>query len=103
MKDFECPNCGAQMDKNDICCKYCGTSNPNYIKPQSSGFFTSSPSSTASSYSHTSSSSSKKSGGPSVGVAILLFIFCWPIAVIYLIVKSLHLQLYLHQEEHIHP
>lgn len=36
----ECPNCGNTLGPNDYCCKYCGTKNPNYVRPAPSIFAT---------------------------------------------------------------
>lgn len=77
----ECPNCGAQMDKGDKCCKYCGTANPNYKAP----YYKSEGNKIADAINNGAEELKKKN--VNIVVAILLFVFCWPIGVIYLIVK----------------
>ena len=84
-----CPNCGAAMTSSDKCCKYCGSANPNYVKPtSSSSFFSSSSSSSSQSSSSSGNSSSNLDYSKINWVAfIVLFILFWPAAIIYLIVK----------------
>ena len=86
MKEYECPGCGNIVPDTDKCCKYCGSNNPNYVKPISKIIFGDTPSSSSTSSSASTSSydvESKKKF--SVGIFILLLIFCWPGAIIYLI------------------
>ena len=86
MKEYECPGCGNIVPDTDKCCKYCGSNNPNYVKPFSKIIFgdnSSSSSSSTSSSAHELDEPSKRKF--SVGIFILLLIFCWPGALIYLI------------------
>lgn len=80
MEKNECPNCGATMGKNEKCCKYCGTANPQYVKPT---FSSSSVSSQVSSV--TSQFNPKKVNWL---VAIILLIIMWPIGLVYIIAAS---------------
>ncbi len=80
---MECPNCGAKLDSSMLCCPYCGSENENYIRPQKEVNITR----------LNPILSEKKKTAPtlkkpriSIGILILLFIFCWPAAIIYLIV-----------------
>lgn len=84
-----CPNCGAAMTNSDKCCKYCGTANPNYVKPaSSSSFFSSSSSLSSQSSSSTENSSSDVDNSKINWLAfIVLLILFWPAAIIYFIVK----------------
>ncbi|MCR5706605.1 MAG: hypothetical protein K6G48_07405 [Acholeplasmatales bacterium] len=76
----ECPNCGAMMDVHDKCCKYCGSANPNYKAPYYAK---------ANDLNNVikNSTDELKKADINIVVLVLLFIFCWPAAVVYLIVK----------------
>ncbi|MCR4698313.1 MAG: zinc ribbon domain-containing protein [Bacilli bacterium] len=93
MANFECPNCGNIVPESDRCCKYCGTANPNFSNPKK-GFnnITSTLNSTFRSSNNSSSSSSASSAKSkkqfSVGIFVLLLIFFWPAAIIYLLVTT---------------
>lgn len=84
-----CPNCGATMTTSDKYCKYCGSANPNYVKPASLSSFFSSASSSSSQPSSSRDNSSIKLDYSKFNwvVFIVLFIFFWPAAIIYLIVN----------------
>ena len=85
MKDYECPGCGNIVPDTDKCCKYCGSNNPNYVKPISKIIFGDSSSSSSSSNTSSSANEVLSKKKFSVGIFILLLIFCWPGAIIYLI------------------
>ena len=80
----ECPNCGYQFSSRDAKCPYCGTANPNY----SSIFNTAkndSSSDTNSAYKSTVTNNQKDTKF-SLLLFIVLLIFFWPLAIIYLVV-----------------
>jgi uncharacterized membrane protein YvbJ len=77
----ECPNCGYSMTKNEPNCKYCGSINPLYKKP----FYPTSPSNNTSNTQQPNSSDDDKN--INWVIFVVLLIFCWPVAVVYLLVK----------------
>ena len=85
MNEFiECPNCGYVLNKSDKCCKYCGTKNPNYVeKPV---VVNNQP---AEQSSKIQTATIKTDAKISIPLFIVLLIFCWPVAIIYLILKSI--------------
>ena len=86
MNEFiECPNCGYVLNKSESTCKYCGTKNSNYVeKPAPFVFKRPSQSSD-----NIQTSTKKSDSKISVGVLVVLLIFCWPVAIVYLVLKSI--------------
>lgn len=85
---YECPNCGNLMKPNESSCRYCGSGNPSYKSIWVDNFFNGFTSSQPKSQNATSSES--KSGGASNVnwlLAIILLICCWPIGLIYIVLK----------------
>ena len=80
----ECPNCGYQFSSRDAKCPYCGTANPNYSSIFNSSKNDSS-SDTNSAYKSTVTNNQKDTKF-SLLLFIVLLIFFWPIAIIYLVV-----------------
>lgn len=83
----ECPNCGYAFSASDAKCPYCGTANPDYVpteKPAAAR-----PASPTQNY--VSNPGSKqtpaKKKEPNWIIFIILLIICWPIAIVYLLVK----------------
>lgn len=85
----ECHNCGATLVSTEKYCKYCGSLNPNYVekkiisKPASFNEVQQSVSNTANKINDT-----LKEKKINWVLAILLFIFVWPIGLIYIVVKA---------------
>lgn len=78
----ECPNCGATINDSQKCCKYCGTENANFkalkdFQPVKSDLENVVK----------KSANQVKKANINIFVFILLLIFCWPIALVYLFVK----------------
>lgn len=84
----ECPNCGATMNANERHCKYCGTANPRFIEKKSV-FKSSSTDNFRESLKTAVTSTENRVANAEINwvTAILLLIFCWPIGLIYIIVK----------------
>lgn len=80
----ECPNCGYQFSSRDAKCPYCGTANPNYSSIFNAAKNDSS-SDTNSAYKSTVTNNQKDTKF-SLLLFIVLLIFFWPIAIIYLVV-----------------
>lgn len=81
----ECANCGADMLNSEKVCKYCGSPNPNYVAPILHEV--------VSPFLNTSSStgtSAPKTAPAKVNwlVFVILLIFFWPAAIIYLVFVS---------------
>ena len=76
----ECPNCGSLFAKNEFECKYCGTRNERYIKPaieQPKEIVVNS-----------NADGVRKKGFGFFVFILLLLIFCWPVAIIYVLIDS---------------
>lgn len=86
MASHECRGCGNMMSEKEEKCKYCGSSNPNYVAPKFSIFSSPATQNSSTDVEPVEESSGKKM---SVGIFILLLIFCWPGAIIYLIVCTM--------------
>lgn len=88
--NHECRSCGATLAKSDSVCKYCGNNNPNYSRPVSSFFSSSSESSTTSDKTYSSSKPSGINSNKNINwvLFVLLLIFFWPAAIVYLLVKA---------------
>lgn len=90
----ECPNCGATFGNDEKACKYCGTINPNYVPKKEFG----KAGSIFESFKQgVNQNSSVNKYAPKKGfnvsninwfIAVLLFIFVWPIGIIYILVKG---------------
>lgn len=76
----KCPNCGASFIQKEECCKYCGTKNPNYVKPQSKPSFFSPASNNTS-----SAEKKEKFSSNQIIILVILLIFAPCIGIIYLI------------------
>ena len=86
MNEFiECPNCGYVLNKSEKSCKYCGTKNSNYVEKPAPIIFSQPTQSSDSIQTSTIKTNSKIS----VPVLVVLLIFCWPIAIVYLVLKSI--------------
>ena len=84
MAEFiECPNCGYVLNKEDKVCKYCGTKNPNFVE-KTSPIVQQLTQTVNTIQTSTTGTDSKIS----IPVLVLLLIFCWPVAIIYLVLKS---------------
>lgn len=79
--NHECPNCGYIWSKNEKNCKYCGTINPTFVTPPTTPTFFSQST-------NNDMSTVQNKSNFSVGIFILLLIFCWPAAIVYLIIKN---------------
>ena len=85
MNEFiECPNCGYDLNKGDRECKYCGTKNPHYVEKPAPIFHAQSHTETV-----TTATPAKNDSKISIPIFILLLIFCWPVAIVYLVLKSI--------------
>ena len=87
MQTYECPGCGNIITEGEECCKYCGNANPIYVTPRRS-FFTPTPTSdtTANPQASVPVVPRKKFSGL---LFIILLIFFWPGAIIYLIIYAI--------------
>ena len=87
MNNHECPNCGYVLGEHDKKCKYCGTTNPEYVEPKQNTSFipmqTSQPAYGSVQTSNTNEA--ERTSKFSVGLFILLIFLFWPAAIIYLI------------------
>ena len=85
MNEFiECPNCGYVLNKSDNCCKYSEKKNPNYVeKPV---VVNNQPTEQSSKI---QTATIKTDAKISIPLFIVLLIFCWPVAIIYLVLKSI--------------
>ncbi len=83
----ECPNCGYDWSKNEKYCKYCGTSNPTFVEPKKAPTFNFlQPNNTNDSNEEKSNDGNNVSQTKfSVVAFIILLIFFWPAAIIYLL------------------
>ncbi len=77
----ECPNCGYDFASNDRVCPYCGTSNPLYVAPA-----TQAPVANPTPSYVPPTQQKKKEQGVNWVIFILLLIFIWPAAIVYLLV-----------------
>ena len=85
---FECRNCGAALSSNEKYCKYCGSVNPNYVQQK----IVSKPAPFLEAKEEinkaiVSVDAVGKRKNINWVLAIILLIFCWPIAIIYIVVK----------------
>ena len=83
-----CRHCHNQISRFDVdVCPYCGTANPDYVpteKPAAAR-----PASPTQNYlsNATSNQTPAKKKEPNWIIFIILLIICWPIAIVYLLVK----------------
>lgn len=93
MATHECPNCGSILDLKEPICPYCGAPNPFYdgstsskksSKPEPPAYRPT-PVVEKTNY----ESGTKQPVSFSVALLIILFIFFWPAAIVYIIVKAI--------------
>ena len=88
---LECPNCGYQLNQAERVCKYCGSLNSNFIQVNQRESNRQMPailSQNNNNQSNTNNNSSSKNNNFGCLIFVLLLIFCWPAAIVYLIVKG---------------
>lgn len=88
-KFYECPGCGHKMTNTEKKCPYCGTSNPIYIDPEEEARKAAAEASERAAANAAAIHEEERKHHISVPIVILLFIFCWPLAIVYVIVKSI--------------
>ena len=92
MATHECPNCGSILDLKEPTCPYCGAPNPYYEgsapskKPK---YEPPAPRPQTTVPQQNPQAPVKQPVSFSVAVFIILLIFFWPAAIIYIIVKSI--------------
>ena len=91
---LECPNCGYQLNQAERVCKYCGSPNSSFVMVPQRESNRQVPSILNQNYSNQSNSNSNNSTNTTQKkdfgclIFVLLLIFFWPAAIVYLIVKG---------------
>lgn len=86
MQTKECPNCGNAMLENEKECKYCGQPNPIYRAPSPVKSFIEQQTKSFTETHHNYNEPEEKDF--SMGIFILLLIFFWPAALVYVFIKK---------------
>ncbi|MBR6288406.1 MAG: hypothetical protein IKR19_03660 [Acholeplasmatales bacterium] len=92
---YECPNCGYDLNQSERECKYCGSLNQNFVAvnhvvPQRNtpSILNQTNNNNQSNQGNTKTSTPQQNSFGCL-IFVLLLIFCWPAAIVYLIVKGL--------------
>ena len=92
---YECPNCGYDLNQSERECKYCGSLNQNcvavnHVVPQRNtpSILNQTNNNNQANQGNTNTSTPKQNSFGCL-IFVLLLIFCWPAAIVYLIVKGL--------------
>lgn len=90
-KFIECPNCGHNWINTEKVCKYCGTANPNFktapnISDTLSKIRFNDSFINPNNKQDNNKTTVERKNNFSILLLILLFIFCWPLAIIYLVI-----------------
>lgn len=88
-KHIECPNCGYDLSPQDRICKYCGSANPFYAGGKDNLKSNNSNLSFLKSFNSNSKTEETSLNTSNVNwvVAIILLLFCFPIGVLYIVLK----------------
>lgn len=89
--NHECPNCGNLMKPNESCCKYCGSGNPAYKPTRVVDNFLNNINLNSNAKNNTSTNANKTTKTNTINwlLAIILLFCCWPVGLIYIIIKLL--------------